>query len=140
MKTYDPKEHVVTLGGLILQGFAENKFISVKRVSPTFTDQVGASGEVVRSKSNDRRGEVTFTVLASSTVNDALSALITLDEQTGAGVGAFQVVDLNGTSVQHSPNAWISKWPDWERGKESGENEWTFRLDNLTPFVGGEEG
>ena len=137
IKTYDPKANVITLGPLILQGFAENKFLSAKRVTATFSTQVGASGEVARSKSNDRRGQVTLTTIASSITNDALSALAILDEQTGGGVGAFQVVDLNGTTLLHAQNAWVSKMPDTELGKELGETEWMIECDSLDVFRGG---
>ena len=137
IKTYDPKANVITLGGLILQGFAENKFLSAKRTSATFTTQIGASGEVARTKSNDRRGEITFTTLASSSTNDALSALALLDEQTGAGVGAFQLQDANGTTLLHAANAWVSKYPDTELGKELGETEWMISCDSLDVFRGG---
>ena len=137
IKTYDPKANVVTLGGLILGGFAENKFLSVKRVTDTFSDQVGASGEVARSKSNDRRGEIELTTLASSATNDALSALAILDEQTGSGVGAFQLSDANGTTLVHAANAWIARMPDTELAKEVGETNWKIRCDSVDIFRGG---
>ncbi len=136
--TYDPKANTITLGNLILGGFAENKFLTIKRKSATFTSQVGASGEVARSKSNDRRGEITFTTIASSPTNDALSALAVLDEQTGGGVGPFQLLDLNGTTLVHAANAWITKYPDKELAKEVGEVEWMIECDSIDIFVGGE--
>jgi hypothetical protein len=135
--TYDPKANVATLGNLILGGYAENKFISAKRKTPTFSSQVGADGKVARSKSNDRRGEVTLTLLAASTTNDALSNLAILDEQTGAGVGPFQLQDLNGTTLIHGANAWITKMPDTELAKELGEVEWMIEVDSMDVFRGG---
>jgi hypothetical protein len=136
--TYDPKAHTISLGNLILFGFAENKFLSAKRAADTFDSKAGASGEVARWRINDRRGEVTFTTLASSTVNDQLSNLMILDEQTGQGVGAFQVVDNNGTTKLHAANAWIKRAPDTELAKELGEVEWMVVCDSLDVFRGGE--
>lgn len=137
MRTYDPKANVVTLGNLILQGFAENKFLSAKRVTDTFSDQVGCSGEVARSLSNDRRGEIEFTTVAFSPTNDLLSDLAQLDELTGQGVGAFQLQDFNGTTLLHAPNAWITRYPDTELAKEAGETVWKIRCDSLDVFRGG---
>lgn len=135
--TYDPKANTITLGTLILSGFAENKFLSAKRKTATFSSQVGCSGEVARTKSNDRRGEITFTTLASSPTNDALSNLLELDENTGGGVGPFQLADLNGTTLLHAFNAWLTKAPDTELAKELGEVEWVIEVDSLDVFRGG---
>lgn len=136
-RTYDPKAHTFSLGGLILHGYAENKWLSAKRKSALFVSVAGASGEVVRSKMNDRRGEIEFVALAGSSVNDQLSALITLDDHTGQGVGAFTGVDGNGTTVLHAPNAWVTAYPDVELAKEIGEVIWKIECDAFAIFRGG---
>lgn len=136
-KTYDPKAHTVSLGGLILFGFAKSKWLTAKRKGPLFSSTAGASGEVVRSKMADARGEIEFSAIASSQVNDALSALITLDDATGQGVGAFTLVDGNGTTVLHAPNVWIISYPDVDLAEEVGDTVWKLECDKLAIFRGG---
>ena len=137
VKTYDPKANVISVGNLLISGFAENKFLSAKRMEKTFDSKAGCDGEVARSKMNDRRGEVELTLLASAASNDALSALAQLDEQTGGGVGPFQLSDQNGTTLLHSPNCWIEKYPDTELAKDVGEAMWMITCDSLDVFRGG---
>jgi hypothetical protein len=136
-RTYDPKAYVVSIGALILGGFAPDKWLSAKRKTALFTSTAGASGEVARSKMNDARGEIEFTTLASSATNDVLSALVLLDDESGQGVGPFQLADLNGTTLLHAPNAWIVGYPDTELAKEIGEVPWKIECDVLAIFRGG---
>jgi hypothetical protein len=134
--TYDPKLVNATLGGIVILGYADGKFIEIERNTDTFELTVGASGETARTQSNNRGAKATFTLLQSSISNDNLSSLAQLDELTAAGVGAFSVGD-SGTTYVHAPNAWIKKFPKIERGKELSTVEWVIECDSLDVFAGG---
>ena len=80
---YDPKDIEVIVSGSILGGFAEAK-VTVKRDADIATDEVGANGDVARAINNDKRGEITITLLQTSKSNLILSALAKADEFTGS--------------------------------------------------------
>src|SRR4051812_46637986 len=119
-KTYDPKRNVLAFLGLNITGYAEGTFIKVARGADTFTKHVGSDGEVARTRSRDKSGSITITLMGSSLSNDDLSVAAALDELRGDGVGPILLKDLQGSSIAGGPNAWVRKVPDLERAKELG--------------------
>ena len=137
-RTYDPALNLLSFAGLNLTGaYAPDTYITAERNEDTFSLQVGASGETVRTKSNNLSGKVTVTLLARSQVNDLLSALAVADENTAAGVAPLFMKELNGTTVLAAESAWIVRQPNTERAKEAGTVEWVFECSNLQMFNGG---
>lgn len=140
MKTYDPKYYVVTFKGHQIQGPADGTFIKVSRMTDTVSSEAGAYGDVVRTRSHDRRGEVTITLLASSPSNDALSAFAAAGElglEPDADVGPFMLKDINGTTVCLASEAWVRKPADVEGAKEHTPREWVLECAKLEMLVGG---
>lgn len=139
MKTFDPKQVVITFGGHLLDGFAEGTFVKVERAKPLYETTVGAYGDAVRTKSNDRSGSVMVTLMQTSSSNDALSQMLRLDEDTpgGAPARALQVQDLSGNTLVHAENAWLKGWPTQEWGDSVGSREWTIDTGSLDIHVGG---
>ena len=137
MNTYDPALVVPSFAGNKLGGFADGTFIEVERNEDGFTLAVGASGETVRAQSRNRSGRITFTVLQSSVTNDILSAMANDDELLGTGVGEFQLVEINGTTLVHAQNAWVMKAPKIERGKEISNVVWVLEADSIEIYAGG---
>lgn len=137
LATYDPGVVTQALGPNIIGGYAEDSQITVELNSPLYTMKVGAGGEVVRSRSRDKSGTITFKLLQTSPSNDVLSALAQLD-QTGLGVVPYMLKDmLSPTTIAHAATAWISEMPKGEYGKESGDREWKVQTNNLELFFGG---
>lgn len=137
VKTYDPGLVVITVGGNVITGFADGTFINVERTSDSFSKTVGASGEVVRVRNRDTSGSITLTLLGSSLSNDTLSALAKIDELTGAGVVAFMLKDLAGTTLVAAESCWVKKPANVEFGKELSNREWTFDTGPTVMGVGG---
>lgn len=125
MPTYDPKAVVITFGGVPIMGFAEDSFVECAPAEEGFTRQVGADGEVVRSKSNNDCYDVTVTLLQTSLSNGVLSAAQITDKVTGAGMLPLSITEIASGSEYFFPQAWVEK-PTWARGKEAGEQAWTF--------------
>jgi hypothetical protein len=136
-RTYDPGQHFVSFAGIPLTGFADGTYIVVERMSEAFTSVSGADGEVARVRLRDKRGSFKVTLIASSPINDVLSAIATKDELDGSGIGIFNIADGNGTTIVNAPNAWIKKRPSTEFSKELPKREWEFECDDLELFVGG---
>jgi hypothetical protein len=140
-KNYDPGRVVVVVNGVQIQGFGEGTFVKVSRKTPSFSTKVGAGGDVVRTKSRDRRGTIEITLMQSSPSNDYLSGLCVTDELVDQGVGAVGpalVKELNGTTVMGGTSSWVTQPADAEYAADSGMRTWVIEVATLAPaFVGG---
>lgn len=137
VKTYDPKQVAVTVGGKILSGFADGTFIKVERNEQAFNQKVGVDGEGTRAKSNNKSGKVTITLMQSSSSNDDLSAFAAADELSNTGAVPLSVRDQSGRTVVAALTAWVQKIADAEFAKEVMTRVWVFESDELNIFVGG---
>jgi hypothetical protein len=136
VRTYDPKQVVITVGGVPMSGFADGTFLLVDRDEDAFSKVTGADGATTRVKSNNRGGSLTLTLKQSSPSNDVLSSFANLDELSNAGVVPILVRDLSGNSVYFSATGWIRKYPSSEFGKELNNREWVLDLADMDVFVG----
>jgi hypothetical protein len=136
-KTYNCREVYITFGPIVITEPAPGSFVTITRDEQAFTKQIGAYGDGVRSKSNNKGGTVSVTLLQTSSVNEALSAIAKLDEISTEGVLPLMVKDASGQTLVESPGAWIQKLPDVEFAVEAGTREWIFDTDQLEMLVGG---
>ncbi len=134
---HSPDAIISTWNGINIIGYADDTFVEVERDEDGFTTLTGALGDVVRARSLNKTGKVTFTLLAASPTNDLLSAAATLDAATGLGYGPLQIKDLNGTMLCFAAEAWIMKHPKVERGREAGTVQWTIACAQLEIYAGG---
>lgn len=136
---YDPDQVTIAIAGIPMRGYADGEFLTIEMETDAFADVCGSSGEVVRTRSNDRRATAVIKLLAASGSNDLLSAIYNTDQnaQNGAGVGAFMVRDRTGRSLFSATNCWISKAPNVSFDKTPGSREWTIRIARLERFDGG---
>lgn len=129
--SYDPSAVQMNFAGIILGGFQNGTFIEAERAADGFQMHVGSLGDVTRTRSLNRTGHVTFTLMAQSPYNDLLQALVDADEASGTGVGTLSILDNNtvgdadGPAEVHASKAWIRKRPKWDRAQESGSVTWT---------------
>lgn len=137
-RTFDMKNMKVVVGTFEVKGFADGDVLTVDRMSDTFTDSVGADGEVERGKSNDFRGTITIVTQQTSPVNISLSNLMLLDEVSAGGIVPIALMDTGGNDVHVAPECWLVKPPTGTYGKEVGKNRsWVFRAANVSVFFGG---
>jgi hypothetical protein len=134
LHTYDAKEVSVVISDRTITGFNS---ITVDRAEDSWIDSTGADGEVARSKSNDKRGNIELNLQQTSSSNEFLSSLHNQDEASGNGTFNILVRDNRGTSLHESASAWILKPPASEYAQESGERVWTIRAASLSMNVGG---
>ena len=137
VRTYDPASVAVLVGGVPITGYADGTFVTVARDSDTFQKVSGADGQVARSKTNDKTGTLTITLMQTSASNDVLEGIAALDELTSTGIVPTLVKDNSGRSIHFAGNSWIRKVPDAEFGKEISNREWVIDLADLVPFNGG---
>ncbi len=139
VRTYDPKQVVVLIGGVPVGGFADGTFLNVTRTADTFTKHVGADGNTSRTKSSDRSGEMTITLAQTSPSNDVLSGFALADELSNNGIVPILIKDLSGRTALVSAFGWIRKMPDVEFGKEVADRAWVFDLADIETFIGGNQ-
>lgn len=139
VKQYDPDQISVTFAGLLIQGYADGEFVTVEQQSDNFSDVVGTDGRVSRSKTNDRRATITFSLMQTSDSNDELSQIANddLNNPGGAGVGALYIRDRGGRSLYSANSAWISRPPDVSLDRAATARQWTLRAAQLERTDGG---
>lgn len=129
---YDPMKVSVLVNYVPVTGFADGTFVSVNRNNPTWSTASGASGEVVRSKSNDKTGTIEITLMQSSAFNSTMKGLMLADETSNAGKFTIQVIDNNtGKEIIGATEGWINQPPQIEYGKEQSERQWTITVGKL---------
>lgn len=137
LKTFDPKKVALTMGGIIITGYADGTFVVVEKVEDAFSETVGPDGEVTRVASNNPLIIVTITLQQSSDSNSLLSALHQLDIKSGKGVVPFALKDLGGDTTVLGGKAYIRKFPNIEFSKEVTNREWVIVVAEGDMFVGG---
>lgn len=137
VKTYDPKQVLVTFGGFTLSGFADGSFVTVERLEDAWSMQIGTDGEGTRSKSNNRSGSITIQLMQTSDSNQTLTALALADELSNSSALPLMVKDNSGTTICVAETAWIKKMPSSEFAREAGPREWVLETDNLVMNLGG---
>jgi Protein of unknown function (DUF3277) len=137
---YDSNEVAISVCGIPVEsGFAEGELCRITYKEDAFKEYIGADGGVSRAATHDRRAEVEIRLAQTSPTNDAFSALLNkdLNAPNGAGVGAVEVADLQGTSLHFASKCWITKMPDSSYDREVKERVWKITCADMVSFVGG---
>lgn len=131
--TYDLKAVRFAVDGVPVGDFANGDAVTIEWDEDSWTKTVGASGGVVRSRSGNNTGKITFRLLPSSPLNRTWSDLKARDDRDGDGVVTIYIEDLrSGTKVQ-APEAWIMKEPSLTYGQTAQEAvEWVFDTGQMT--------
>jgi Protein of unknown function (DUF3277) len=137
VKTYDPKQVTMIVGGKIITGFTDGTFILAERNENMFNLKVGVDGIGTRAKSNNQSGKLTITLHQSSNSNDDLSALASADELSNTGAVPVLMKDSSGRTIVTALTAWIQKYANAEFGKEVTNRVWVMETDQLIIFDGG---
>lgn len=129
MKTYDPSQVVVIVGGSIVKSWIS---VAAARDEENFMMTVGTQGEVTRTKNANKMGVITLVLPQASVDNLTLSGFFNLGTQI-----SVSVTDKSGVSLHVIPEATVTKSPDAAYGKEAGEYEWLIRGNLSVHVLGG---
>ena len=136
VRTYDPKQVIITVGGVPMSGFSDGTFLEIDRNEPTWNMVVGADGLVTRGKTNNFSGTMTLTLKQSSPSNDVLSGFMAIVEASNSGVFPILVKDLSGNSIYFAGQAWVTQYANSTFGKDISDRQWTLSLAEADIFVG----
>ncbi len=137
VRTYSPKNILMTVGGNPLQGFSENSMVRFIPDDDAATKVTGADGITSRALSANRSGRFEVTLKQTSPSNDVLNAFKVADELSGAGIFPVQLKDLNGTTQISAPQAWIARVPDVDEAKDLSDRVWMIDCGPANVTVGG---
>jgi hypothetical protein len=137
VQNYDPTKVVLLVGGIPVSGYADGSMIKCARNQDSMKLTKGADGQGVRSKSPDRSGKVTVSLLQSSASNGVFSALALLDQASSTGVVPVLLKDNNGKVVWTATEAWVMKPTEASWEKEVKDREWVLECDDLQFAEGG---
>ena len=137
VKTYDPKQVSMIVGGKIITGFTDGTFITAERNEDMWTMKVGVDGIGTRAKTNNTSGKLTITLHQSSSSNDDLSAFAAADELSDSGAVPVLLKDNSGRTVVTALTAWVKKYANAEFAKEVSNRVWVLETDQLVMFDGG---
>lgn len=137
VRSYDPKQVVVTFGPTVLTGYAEGTFIKIARNGNAFEKSRGADGSVDRVNKNALDYTVTLTLKQTSPINAILAGLLLADQLTNSGTLPLVVKDLGGATLFTAAQAWIAKDPDQEFSDSLTNREWTFETGVAANLIGG---
>lgn len=124
IKTYNPKEVVVSAGTHIVTGFADDSFITIEANGDGITKKVGCDGEIARAVSPDGTAKVKIALLQTSDSNSYFSQKVDEDRETGDGMFPLLIKDLKGGLVFSTEAAWCTKKASATRGKDTNNREW----------------
>jgi hypothetical protein len=140
IKQYDPKKVTVILGAHIVTGFADGTFISMVRTGDQWVHKSGSDGEEMRAKTNDFRGELTLTLMQTSSSNTFVQGLLTADELTGEGGVPLLIKDASSdAALAASEYVWVKKDPDFVRAREDTAITWVLSCKRPTMAQSGSQ-
>jgi len=134
----DPAKIIINCGGANINGFADGTFVNFELDEDEYNTTTGADGFVTRTKTNNRSGVLTITLLQSSPSNNILQGLYDLDRSTPAG-SPFPVIVKNLLNLElvTSSAAWVQKLPAIEYSKEITNREWMIKVADAIVTVAG---
>lgn len=137
LHNYSPDQVDIVFKGIPITGFADGTFVEIEREVDTFTKKVGSLGDVARTKSLNKSGKITITVMDTHPVNDALAGVLSDDEQDGSGIGAFTMKDRAGLTIAQATDAWCMRVPKITRAQVTANVVYVFEAASIFLQHGG---
>jgi hypothetical protein len=132
VKTYNPKEVLISFGIHAVTGVAEDSFINLEKNGDGITDVIGCDGEQIRSLDPDDTWNITLTLLQESVTNAWLQNRHDQDRLDGLGMFPVTIKDLRGGLLFSCEQAWVTIAAAHPFGKTAQNREWTLRTGEAT--------
>lgn len=134
VKTYNPADVQVNIGGRIITGYEAGTFIQLERSVNNYDWSIGPDGvDGIRTKRNDRSALLTVTLRQSSVGNLVLANLANRDEVSADGVVPVQITELKTNTRFVTAKGWIEKPPGVGYADNPQPRAWQIRLSEV-PF------
>lgn len=114
--------------------------ISVVRAAPNWSaPRADRNGNAGRNKSKNKTGLATFVYVAEAEIQTRLTALVAVDDQTGAVVGSIVIKDLNGDTICTYIGAYIQSTPSPVYGMSAADRVYVWGFAEAIELMGGAE-
>lgn len=138
LKTYDPSNVQIIMGGHAVTGYADGTFIDISPDEQRYNKTTGADGETSRSRTNNRAKTVTITLKQTSVSNDFFSGLAAADDLNNAGAVPFAIKEIGtGRTLGFAQAAWIENDPNLTYSKDVEDRAWTIATSGMDLLIGG---
>ncbi|MDO4330658.1 MAG: DUF3277 family protein [Lachnospiraceae bacterium] len=122
VKVYDPKDCVITVGGVYITGLGED-MVTCEKDEDNFTTNVGAQGDVVVNKNHNQLGTIKITVQGTSPQKKYLLGLAKSGELFNVWVINKAIEEKCGGT-----QAMVKKPPELSQGKELDDREFEIQV------------
>jgi len=132
LKTYNPAEVAVIVGGFIMSGFADGQFVNIVPNADLFELTVGTDGEATRSAQNNKSAQITIDFMQTSESNAVL-------ESVAASGASFPLLvkDGSGSTIYSAVSAWVRRRPDATFDRTATSRSWVLECGELIGLEAG---
>lgn len=143
-QTYDLKNVVASIAGVVFSGYGENDAIGLEWDAPLVAKTVTADGKTIYSRENNRGLTVTVTLMQTSRAHLLLSLALEAQHGDNLGIGPPVILPLpfamldpaTGEAIFSQDCVFVSR-PASSKGKTVGEVQYELHLPNpkVTPAL-----
>lgn len=132
LRDFVPESVSISWGGINMEGFAEDTFVTVARSVANTTTSVGADGTVGITKNADRTGTVEVTLMQNSSTHRFLSAIqLAQDNDLELYRANMTITDPSGGMICKIEAAHIQNPPEVALGGDQNAKTWTFFAERI---------
>lgn len=132
LKTIDPAAFILQVGGVLIDGYADDGQVKIVKNEESFKLKVGTTGEGARMRNRNESGYIEIMLMQTSDSNDYLTSRHNADLAFGTGTFAISANDTLGSTNIDAINCYLEKMPDLERGNEVKTNTWRIVVPKLS--------
>lgn len=138
MFKYNPKRVTGSLMNIPFQGYMDGTFVEIEYDEAAVVTTSGGDGEMSAVLNPNKHAKCTVTFVQGSPTNDAFSKKVPDADRNYLPTGAFQLKDLNGTTIAKCKDAFIEKMSKIEFGKTITGRQWVIIMPNAEITAGGD--
>ena len=128
LKTFDPKQVIITFGTLVLSGFSEDSMITLEPVEKLADAVVGMDGQTQRIIKNNRNYTAKIKLLATSQSHKDMMSLIFVGGLFQLDTFPFSLTSLATHESISSAAAYVEQEPSVEMSGAGDSREWSLYL------------
>ncbi len=125
VKTYNPRQLIVTVGNKAISGFAEDSFLTIEEKGNGVVSKTGCDGEVARAVDPTKQYTINLTLLQMSDSNSLLHKYYMRDKADGQGVFPITIKSITNDTIINTNAAWVVKEAVRTFGRETNNRQWT---------------
>lgn len=119
------------INGVPVEGHGDDDAFLFEPNADNYEYNAGAGGAGTRSKTNDRGGQMTFTVKQTSPSNAIFGKWQAATDAGLPDTFSVKVINLDTGESVNAGKAWVHRKSDWGASKVARDNEWILMSSNI---------